>query len=137
MRLRCLVFAVFFFSSRRRHTRCALVTGVQTCALPIYSLATGRPGRNLDPHLVGEDLLVPLLLHGARGADLAVVEGVMGLYDGQIGGHGFASTAHVAQVTRTPVVLVVDISHASRRSEEHTSELQSLMRNSYSVFFLK
>src|SRR3546814_8902923 len=29
---------VFFFSSRRRHTRCALVTGVQTCALPIYSL---------------------------------------------------------------------------------------------------
>src|SRR3546814_9230145 len=28
---------VFFFSSRRRHTRCALVTGVQTCALPIYS----------------------------------------------------------------------------------------------------
>src|SRR3546814_16184091 len=108
MRLRCLVFAVFFFSSRRRHTRCALVTGVQTCALPIYSLATGRPGRNVDPHLVGEDLLVPLLLHGARGADLAVVEGVMGLYDGQIGGHGFASTAHVAQVTRTPVVPVVD-----------------------------
>src|SRR3546814_6926023 len=34
----CLVFScVFFFSSRRRHTRCALVTGVQTCALPIYS----------------------------------------------------------------------------------------------------
>ncbi|WP_162891036.1 hypothetical protein [Aeromicrobium sp. A1-2] len=38
----------------------------------------------------------------------------MGLYDGQIGGEGFASTAHVATVTRTPVVLVVDISHASR-----------------------
>src|SRR3546814_2947573 len=31
-------FASFFFSSRRRHTRCALVTGVQTCALPIYPL---------------------------------------------------------------------------------------------------
>src|SRR3546814_10339557 len=30
------LFVVFFFSSRRRHTRCALVTGVQTCALPIY-----------------------------------------------------------------------------------------------------
>src|SRR3546814_6574884 len=30
------MFVVFFFSSRRRHTRCALVTGVQTCALPIY-----------------------------------------------------------------------------------------------------
>ena len=88
-----------------------------------HSLATGRPGRNLDPHLVGEERLVPLLLHGAghgaaapgaRPADLAIVEGVMGLYDGQIGGDGFASTAHVAAVTRSPVVLVVDISHASR-----------------------
>src|SRR3546814_6557803 len=34
----CILFFVFFFSSRRRHTRCALVTGVQTCALPICSL---------------------------------------------------------------------------------------------------
>ncbi len=79
-----------------------------------HALATGKPGRNLDPHLVGEERLVPLLLNGARGADLAIIEGVMGLYDGQIGGEGFASTAHVATVTRTPVVLVVDISHASR-----------------------
>src|SRR3546814_7287380 len=36
----CLV--VYFFSSRRRHTRCALVTGVQTCALPILTLQNGR-----------------------------------------------------------------------------------------------
>ncbi len=79
-----------------------------------HSLATDRPGRNLDPHLVGEERLVPLLLHGADGADIAIVEGVMGLYDGQIGGDGFASTAHVATVTKTPVVLVVDVSHASR-----------------------
>ena len=79
-----------------------------------HALATGRPGRNLDPHLVGEDLLVPLLLHGARDADLALVEGVMGLYDGRLGSEGFASTAHVATVTRSPVLLVVDVSHASR-----------------------
>ena len=79
-----------------------------------HALATGKPGRNLDPHMVGEHRLVPLLMHGARDADIAIVEGVMGLYDGQIGGHGFSSTAHVATVTKTPVVLVVDISHASR-----------------------
>jgi cobyrinic acid a,c-diamide synthase len=79
-----------------------------------HALATGRPGRNLDPHLVGESLLVPLLLHGASGADVALIEGVMGLYDGQLGGDGFASTAHVATVTSSPVLLVVDISHASR-----------------------
>ncbi len=79
-----------------------------------HALATGRPGRNLDPHLVGEERLVPLLLHGARGADVAIVEGVMGLYDGQLGADGWASTAHVASVLDAPVVLVVDVSHASR-----------------------
>ncbi len=82
-----------------------------------HALATGRPGRNLDPHLVGEQLLVPLFLHGAatpRPADVAVVEGVMGLYDGALGRRGFASTAHVAADLGAPVVLVVDISHAAR-----------------------
>src|SRR6478752_5290375 len=64
-----------------------------------HALATGRPGRNLGPHLVGEDRLVPLLLRGAahpRPADVAIGEGVMGLFDGAIGRAGFASTAHVA-----------------------------------------
>ena len=79
-----------------------------------HALACGRPARNLDPHLVGEERIAPLLLHGARGADLAVIEGVMGLYDGKVGADGFASTAHVATLTKSPVVLVVDISRASR-----------------------
>lgn len=79
-----------------------------------HSLACGRPGRNLDPHLVGDQRLEPLLLHGARGADVAVVEGVMGLFDGRLGTDGFASTAHVAARTRTPVVLVVDCAKMSR-----------------------
>lgn len=82
-----------------------------------HALATGRPGRNLDPFLCGEALVEPLLLHGAAtpvASDVAVIEGVMGLFDGRIGGEGFASTAHVASLTRTPVVLVMDISHTSR-----------------------
>lgn len=82
-----------------------------------HALATGRVGRNLDPHLVGEHRIVPLLLHGARTprpADVAVIEGVMGLFDGQIGGDGFSSTAHVAGLVQAPVVLVTDISSASR-----------------------
>jgi len=79
-----------------------------------HALACGRPGRNLDPHLVGEERVVPLLLHGARTAEVAVIEGVMGLYDGRVGSRGFSSTAHVAALTRTPVVLVVDISRSSR-----------------------
>ncbi|MET0953057.1 MAG: cobyrinic acid a,c-diamide synthase, partial [Aeromicrobium sp.] len=82
-----------------------------------HALACGRAGRNLDPHLVGEERVVPLLLHGAATptpADVAIVEGVMGLFDGRIGTSGFSSTAHVAALTRTPVVLVVDISRSSR-----------------------
>src|SRR3546814_6148331 len=42
----CFLFCFFFFSSRRRHTRCALVTGVQTCALPIYGMAIFAPNAN-------------------------------------------------------------------------------------------
>lgn len=79
-----------------------------------HALATGRPGRNLDAVLCGPDRITPLLLHGARGADLAVIEGVMGLFDGQLGTDGFGSTAHVARLTSSPIVLVVDISHTSR-----------------------
>ncbi|AIJ25547.1 cobyrinate a,c-diamide synthase [Amycolatopsis methanolica] len=79
-----------------------------------HSLATGRPPRNLDPFLQGEDLLAPLLRHGSAGADIAVIEGVMGLFDGQLGTEGYASTAHVARLLGAPVVLVVDASAASR-----------------------
>lgn len=79
-----------------------------------HAVATGRPARNLDPYLAGADRIVALLLHGATGADVAVIEGVMGLFDGRLGGDGEASTAHVAALTRSPVLLVVDISHASR-----------------------
>ena len=77
-----------------------------------HALATGRPGRNLDPVLVGPDRLRPLLLHGARGADVAVVEGVMGLYDGR-GSTTEGSTAQVAGLLGAPVVLVVDASSMS------------------------
>src|SRR5690606_24023482 len=49
-----------------------------------HGLAAGRPGRNLDPVLVGRDRIAPLYRHGSRDCDLAVVEGVMGLFDGRI-----------------------------------------------------
>lgn len=77
-----------------------------------HGLAAGRPGRNLDPVLVGENLIGPLYAHGTSGADIAVVEGVMGLFDGRIGPAATTpaagSTAHVAGLVGAPVVLVVD-----------------------------
>ena len=85
-----------------------------------HALATGRPPRNLDPFLCGEDLIVPLFLHGAAAAAVAVIEGVMGLFDGADPAIGplpdpdFGSTAHVARLLGAPVVLVVDAARAGR-----------------------
>ncbi|MFF0487698.1 cobyrinate a,c-diamide synthase [Nocardia sp. NPDC004068] len=78
-----------------------------------HGLAAGRPGRNLDPVLVGAERVVPLYRHGARDCDIAVVEGVMGLFDGRIDDHhtgpvAEGSTAQVAALLGAPVVLVVD-----------------------------
>jgi cobyrinic acid a,c-diamide synthase len=78
-----------------------------------HALATGRPGRNLDPVLCGEDLIAPLFAHGAAGAGVAVVEGVMGLFDGR-GATSFGSTAHVARLLGAPVLLVVDAASQGR-----------------------
>ncbi|GAA3041297.1 cobyrinate a,c-diamide synthase [Gordonia defluvii] len=83
-----------------------------------HALAAGRPGRNLDPNLVGEQLIPSLYRAGSRGADIAVVEGVMGLFDGRIrpesAAEGFGSTAHVATLLGAPVILVVDVAGHSQ-----------------------
>nr|WP_280447545.1 cobyrinate a,c-diamide synthase [Nocardia cyriacigeorgica] len=78
-----------------------------------HGLAAGRPGRNLDPVLCGAERVVPLYRHGSAGCDLAVVEGVMGLFDGRIDADDArpvaeGSTAQVAAMLGAPVVLVVD-----------------------------
>ena len=79
-----------------------------------HALATGRPGRNLDAFLSGPELITPLFAHGLDGCDLAIIEGVMGLFDGATGGGELASTAQVAKLLRAPVVLVVDARAMSR-----------------------
>lgn len=79
-----------------------------------HALATGRPGRNLDAYMCGPELVAPLFAHGSAGCELAVVEGVMGLFDGASGEGELASTAHVAKLLKAPVVLVVDASSQSR-----------------------
>src|SRR4029077_2914509 len=79
-----------------------------------HALASGRPGRNLDAFLSGPELIAPLVRHGAEGADLAVIEGVMGLFDGASGRGELASTAHVAKLLPAPVLLVGDGSAMAR-----------------------
>ncbi|QEC47029.1 cobyrinate a,c-diamide synthase [Baekduia soli] len=79
-----------------------------------HALAAGRPGRNLDAFLSGPELMVPLLRHGGAGADIAIIEGVMGMFDGASGRGELASTAHVAKLLDAPVLLVLDASAMAR-----------------------
>lgn len=79
-----------------------------------HALASGRPGRNLDAFLSGPELIAPLARHGASGADLAVIEGVMGLFDGASGRGELASTGHVAKLLEAPVLLVLDAASMAR-----------------------
>ncbi|MBV9389109.1 MAG: cobyrinate a,c-diamide synthase [Chroococcidiopsidaceae cyanobacterium CP_BM_ER_R8_30] len=74
---------------------------------------TGRPCRNLDPVLTSVNYVQQCFAHHTQGVDYALVEGVMGLFDGATGTNDWASTAHVARLLHLPVVLVVDCSRLS------------------------
>lgn len=71
-------------------------------------LAAGRVGRNLDPLMTSPGLVPRLFAHGSQGADVGVVEGTLGLFDGLGGRADTESTAQVAGMLRAPVILVVD-----------------------------
>ena len=79
-----------------------------------HALASARPGRNLDAFLSGPELIAPLVRHGTQGADIAIVEGVMGMFDGASGRGELASTAHVAKLLQAPVLLVLDAAAMAR-----------------------
>src|SRR3546814_3690578 len=107
---------MFFFAIRRRHTRSALVTGVQTCALPI-SWPDGATA-SFEGRVEGT-LVWPI--RGERGFG----------FDPMFQPEGFAVTFGEMDPARKEAM------SQRARSEEHTSELQSLMRISYAVFCLK
>ncbi|HLM18958.1 MAG TPA: cobyrinate a,c-diamide synthase [Acidimicrobiia bacterium] len=77
-----------------------------------HSLATGRPGRNLDAWICGPDAMGPLAGRAGADSDLLIVEGVMGAFDGAVDGAP-SSTADVAALIDAPIVLVVDASGMS------------------------
>lgn len=82
---------------------------------PSHHMAiTGRPSRNLDTWLMSRDVCLELFDHALAGSDIAVIEGVMGLYDGCLDGTESGSTAHLAKILNVPVILVMDAKGMSR-----------------------
>ena len=71
-----------------------------------HALASGRVGHNLDTWLVPKEKVAELFAFDSSDTDIAIIEGVMGLYDGGRG--GISSTAEIAKLLRAPVVLVID-----------------------------
>ena len=81
---------------------------------PHLTLAAGRPCRNLDGWMLPKPTLIEVFARGADGAGAAVIEGMMGLYDGVGGAGDEGSTAEVARWLSAPVILVVDVSASAR-----------------------
>jgi cobyrinic acid a,c-diamide synthase len=79
-----------------------------------HTLAAGRACHNLDAWMLPPDLISALLARRAHDADLALIEGVMGLFDGYGGEDDTGSSAHIARLTGTPVLLVLDVRAQAR-----------------------
>jgi len=79
-----------------------------------HSLVTGRVSRNLDTWLLKDKLVRGVFQEASAGATIAVIEGVMGLFDGHASTNDRGSTAELAKLLQVPVILVVDGSHMAR-----------------------
>lgn len=79
-----------------------------------HSAATGRPSRNLDGWMLGETLNRAIFTRAAADADLSIIEGMMGLFDGSSPVNEIGSTAELAKQLDAPVLLVIDGSAMAR-----------------------
>jgi cobyrinic acid a,c-diamide synthase len=79
-----------------------------------HSEVTGRFSRNLDGYLMSREAVVEIFSHASRGADLGIVEGVRGLYEGLESSSDVGSTAQIAKILRSPVILVIDARSITR-----------------------
>ncbi len=79
-----------------------------------HQAATGRPSRNLDGWMLGADCNRAIFAHAATNADLSIIEGMMGLFDGSSPVNDIGSTAELAKQLQAPVILVIDGSAMAR-----------------------
>jgi cobyrinic acid a,c-diamide synthase len=79
-----------------------------------HTLVTGRQSRNLDVWMMRKNGVLECFNRCCFDADVGVVEGAMGLFDGVSGKDDFSSTAHVARLLDAPIILVIDAAKAAR-----------------------
>lgn len=79
-----------------------------------HRMVTGRESRTLDAWMMGRDGLIKNFTDWTKDVDIAVIEGVMGLYDGATGKSDFASSAYVAKLLKSKIILVIDAARAAR-----------------------
>ncbi len=91
-----------------------------------HRAATGRPSYNLDTWLSSQAMVRQRFEASARDADIALIEGVMGLFDGRKGTLDSASTAEIARLLNAPVLLVIDVSHMGQSVAALVSGFQQL-----------
>ncbi|HEY9674851.1 MAG TPA: cobyrinate a,c-diamide synthase [Waterburya sp.] len=106
--------ALLSFLSRKEQTVQSFKVGPDYIDPMFHQRVTGRPCRNLDPVLTSETYVQECFTRHVQEVDSALVEGVMGLFDGASGRDDWASTAHVARLLQLPVLLVLDCSRLSR-----------------------
>ncbi len=82
---------------------------------PMYhTLASGRRSRNLDSYMMDEDTIRNIVGYASKDADLCIVEGVRGLYEGFSADSDIGSTARIAKILGFPVILTVDVRSLNR-----------------------
>ncbi|RKQ13433.1 cobyrinate a,c-diamide synthase [Oceanobacillus bengalensis] len=79
-----------------------------------HTTVTKRKSRNLDSWMFTKDRLLDIFTHGKVGADISIIEGVMGFFDGKSPQTNVGSTAEISMLTKSPVLLVVDCSSMAR-----------------------
>src|ERR671933_502001 len=109
-----VTLALLSFLSRHKQRVQSFKVGPDYIDPMFHQQVTGRPCRNLDPVLTSETYVRDCFTRHVQGVDFALIEGVMGLFDGASGKDDWASTAHVARLLELPVLLVLDGSRLSR-----------------------
>ncbi|CAM3790593.1 cobyrinate a,c-diamide synthase [Mesobacillus zeae] len=94
---------------------------------PTYHTAvTGRSSRNLDSWMLSEDMVKEICARGSRDADISIIEGVMGFFDGKDPLSSMGSSAHVSMITGSPVILVVNCASMARSAAAIVKGFQTL-----------